>query len=168
MRNTTLRRAVTAVAAAAAFTLTSAVVQAEPPQVLAPSTNSATVKRVIHGPETVKTMDYVVERGTDSIKYEGASTGLGENGVKMTDTFVIRVANAGDSVTVVTKAAKDLATSVSGVGDSHVDDNGFLISLVSIEGEVYTITLRSESASHALSNVTFTFAAGNYAEPSYD
>lgn len=139
------------------------------PEVISPD-SSAAVQRTEHldaGDQTAP-VQYVVLRNGASVKYEDAPEGLGEDGASQTDTFVIRVRNAGDSVTVETKAARNLATSISGVGDSHLDANGFRVSLVSIDGEYYTITVKSEGARYALSHVTFTFAEGNYADPSYD
>ena len=115
-------------------------------------------------------MPYVVVRdSTNTVKYEDATLGLGEDGAIESDLFVINVANAGDTVRVETKAGRDTAEWVSGESDSDVDDNGFMVEVVSISGNTYTLRLSSTPAvEEALSHVTFTFYQGQLADAAYD
>jgi len=146
--------------------------------VVAPGSGTAAVMRT-HGDHTYA-VTYTVVKGADAaaIKFEDAVRGgeedcLGEDKAGETDTFVIAVEGAGDSITVETKASTSTATtivstSVIGEGDSHRDGNGFRIALVSIEDGIYTLRVTSERPPHALSHVTFTFSEGQHADAAYD
>lgn len=157
-------------AAALAGVLTADIARAEL-AILSPDAGTVQVARTTGG-ET-QGMVYHVERSGATVKYEDASTGLGENRRVETDMFVIRVREGGDSVTVTTKAGRGIATSISGLGDEKLDDNGFRIRLASIVDEspdvrVYTLEVTSESNTRALSHIEFTFVAGQRAQGSYD
>ncbi len=137
------------------------------PVVLSPDDETATVTRTEGDLEGSVT--YVVERRDGWIKFEDAEQGLGEDGAIQTDTFVMHVAGAGDTVHVKTKAGRYVAEWVSGDPDEAVDENGFHIELVSIEDGVYTIRLSStEEVTYALSHVEFTFFPGERATAMYD
>ena len=103
----------------------------------------------------------VVQDSANSIKYEDATVGLGEDGAIESDLFVIEVENAGDTVRVETKAGQDVAEWISGESDSNVDANGFHVELVSVSGTTYTLRLSSTTdVEEALSHVTFSFYSG--------
>jgi hypothetical protein len=124
----------------------------------------------VYSDGSAEMVEYVVEdTGAWSIKFEDADVGLGEDHEQMTDIFVLRIPNSNGSVTVETKAATSTATSVlTGAGESSLDGLGFNVTLDSIEDDVYTISVTSESNHRALSHVTFFFFEGNFAEPLYD
>lgn len=93
------------------FTTVQAVGQ---PSVTAPHGDAASVMRE-DGDDSAYVI-YVIEHAGASIKYEDADEDLGEDGAVQTDIFVIQVQNAGDSLTVVTKASTNTAvTALSGV-----------------------------------------------------
>lgn len=154
------------------------VVFAAPAGALTPVAVSATVSRVTGGNTTNVT--YVVETSAkklpDAIKFGDANPGLGTDRVAQTDTFLVTVPKAGDSVLVTTKAANPnanlgggTAQSLCGLGVSKRDDNGFTVKLVSISGDTYTITVSSDANTpHALSHVVFKFAEGERAKAAYD
>ncbi len=137
--------------------------------VQSPTNGSTTVMRTVPGQDGGQSTPYVVERVGASVKYEDAPVGLGEDNAIHSDTFVIRVTGAGDSVKVETKAGRHVAKWVSGENATNVDDNGFKIELLSINGDLYTIRLSSTAAArYALSHVTFTFTEGTYRDAAYD
>jgi len=136
--------------------------------VTSPESGSDTVVRT--GDNGLFPMDYVVVRDSNNtVKFEDATVGLGEDGAIESDLFVIQVENAGDTVRVETKAGRDVSEWISGESDSDIDDNGFHCELVSIEGSTYTLRLTStEAVDSALSHVTFEFFPGQQADASYD
>ncbi len=113
---------------------------------------------------------YVVVRDDDtSVKYQDAPVGLGEDGAVETDVFVITADSGGDSVTVETKASPETATvTVTGVGDSQLNDLGFRVDLIGIAGDTYTLAITSEGVDHALSHVTFTIAEAEPVAPLFE
>jgi prepilin-type N-terminal cleavage/methylation domain-containing protein len=110
-----------------------------------------------------------VRDAADTIKFEGAAEGLGENFVKETDTFTIAVSGSPSSVTVTTKAATSSAIStldLSQPGDDFHDANGFIITYVGTDGGgSYTFTVSSVDNRHALSHVEFDFDTGDVQTP---
>jgi hypothetical protein len=124
----------------------------------------------VYNESSAEMVEYVAEEtGTLSLKFEDAEVGLGEDRELMTDIFVLRVANGTGSVTAETKASTGEAISVlTGVGESSLDALGFRVTLDSVEDDLYTISITSESNENALSHVTFFFTEGNLAEPLYD
>jgi hypothetical protein len=99
--------------------------------------------------------------GTGTVKYENAVPQLGEDGD--TDYFAVNVNNAGASITVETKAGGSVVytTMPAVVGNEVLDANGFLIRLMSIDGNTYLFSVTVVSASHDLSHITFDFGAGS-------
>jgi|GEM_PF-1278575 len=110
-----------------------------------------------------KQMNYVVEykHGGRSVKYEDAEPGLGEDGAEETDTFVMEVGNAGNSVSVDIKSAWYSDTiELEGVGDIQTSSTGFRAELVDISDGEYTVDISSAGNQHAMSHVTFHYDYG--------
>jgi len=121
---------------------------------------------------------YVVVRdAANKIKYEGAADGLGEDGAKETDQFLITVYAAGDEVTVQAKASVKTVKNTIKLGDDATTAqkaiaDEFLGFTVKLTGKVkvpaadddkthaYTFAVSSITNRHALSYIEFTFGAG--------
>ncbi len=86
-------------------------------------------------------------------------TGSSEKSIRewMRDTFVIQASGASNTVGVTTKAATNFTHTLIGVGDSVLNQSGFLITLVSIQGDIYTFQITSICNTRALSHVVFDF-----------
>ncbi len=100
---------------------------------------------------------------SSTIKYEEASSQLGEDGAQETDQFCITVTGAGDEVRVTTKAATSRVTSTLDLttpGESVHDANGFEITYVGTENGQFTFTVSSVDNDHALSYIEFDFIDG--------
>ncbi|MFP4045593.1 MAG: hypothetical protein ACLFS3_00865 [Candidatus Aenigmatarchaeota archaeon] len=134
--------------------------------VLAPY-NNYTSLRTSNG--TMYDVSYVVENDSPhTVKFEDAEPGLGEDGVRESDVFQVRVENCSETVFVKTKAGQ-LAGNVtlSGEGDMGTESSGlFTILLYEIESWdnctcEYTFTVTSDSlegqGSPALSHILFDF-----------
>jgi prepilin-type N-terminal cleavage/methylation domain-containing protein len=115
------------------------------------------------------TVSYVVVRDApNTIKFEDAPLGLGEDGVQMTDVFAIELDGAPQRVTVTTKAATSACETdldLSQPGDSATDAIGFRIAFVGREGNVCRFEISAAGNRHALSHVTFDFGTCPVATP---
>jgi hypothetical protein len=117
----------------------------------------------------------VVKDAPNTVKYEDATIGLGEDGASQKDYYTISLsAQASGSggtpppvpslttaeFTVQTKAGNSRATTVlSGSGSSAVDDLGFTITIESISALNITMSVEATGDNaHALSHVEFAFA----------
>ncbi|MCB1052335.1 MAG: DUF11 domain-containing protein [Acidobacteria bacterium] len=112
---------------------------------------------------TSSNMNYVVVRDAAyKIKFENAAVGTGENRTYMKDTFVIQVNNGSDSVGVTTKAATSKQTrTLTGAGATQfIGQQGFRITLESIQGSTYTLSVEAVCNYHALSHIEFNFGTG--------
>lgn len=156
-------------AGAVALSLVAGTAWADGTEVTSPSAGTASVVRAGEDGSQSPMTYTVVRDSNNTVKFEDASRGLGEDGAIESDLFVIQVQNAGDTVRVETKAGRDTAQWVSGESDFDVDANGFQVELVSISGNSYTLRLSSTPAVEAaLSHVTFTFYPGQLADAAYD
>ncbi|MFP4056107.1 MAG: hypothetical protein ACLF0G_04490 [Candidatus Brocadiia bacterium] len=116
--------------------------------------------------DTTSSVEYVVERDEDNtIKFEDAPVGLGEDGAHQTDEFVISVEGDVTSVKVKTKAATGTATNDVPLGGSVTDTLGFRTSLEPLGGGQYKLSVTSVSNRHALSHVEFEFEGGEVVGP---
>lgn len=92
------------------------------------------------------------------VRFSDPTTCLGEDGANQTDTFTVELSTVVMPVTVTTKAGTEEATSVlDSNGASVVDDLGFQVTLASIVGNTYTITVRSVANTRAMSHVDLAF-----------
>jgi len=97
-----------------------------------------------------------------AVMYSNPSDPLGDNGVKKTDTFEMTVTDANGGVTVSTwvDGVRINTTMTGEVGETVIDENGFEITIVSINGNVYTVSVSSVSNSNALQKVKFHYGSG--------
>lgn len=137
--------------------------------IVAPGSDATVVTRTTAG-QTHPVNYKLVRDAANTIKYETlGDDGLGEDRTVESDVFVITVQDAGDSVLVTTKAGRDVAESLVGVGASVVNADGFRIELLSIANGVFTIRVTCENTQLCmLSHVTFTFSEGQRAQAAYD
>ncbi|MFW6163512.1 MAG: hypothetical protein ACODAJ_12140, partial [Planctomycetota bacterium] len=106
---------------------------------------------------------YVVVRdASNTVKFEDAPTGLGEDGADETDTFRITVTGGGSSVQVTTKAGRGQDSYTLDLDEvaSVMDSLGFRVTLESNESGTYTLSVTSEDNDHALSHIQFDFLDG--------
>jgi len=122
----------------------------------------------------------VVQDDPNTIKYEDAAPGLGEDGAKQKDTFVIGVEDAQETIVdepsdgppmppvtlpmtvlVKTKAGQGrCTTALTGQGASAMDDLGFLLKLEYTGANYAVLSVESVDNPHALSHVEFEFIEG--------
>jgi len=102
----------------------------------------------------------VVQDGINRVKFEDATTGLGDDGAAQTDRFVMTVQGTTSSVSVTTKAGTASSTTElpAQVGATALDSNGFRVTVEDISDDnVYTVSVTSQDNSKALSHVEFDF-----------
>lgn len=102
----------------------------------------------------------VVRDAADTVKFENAAPGLGEDGaIAQTDLFVIAVAGHTGAIHVTTKAGLLVATTaLDAMGSSVVDGSGFRVTWERTEGSLVYLTVAAVNNRYALSHVVFDFA----------
>jgi hypothetical protein len=113
-----------------------------------------------NGITSTSKMTYIIEVKGNSIKFEDAGIGLGEDKVVETDYFEIEVAGPLTQISVTTKASTGSATYILTPDQpSFHDELGFMTTIVKLPTEdspTLIIAVTSVDPPHALSHVTFT------------
>lgn len=118
--------------------------------------------------ECYMNINYNVEVTSSTIKFEGASQGLGEEGREEEDVFVFNVTGTKLPVNVTFKASIYSRTVTLTAVNQTKQALGFEVTLESIDGNEVTLVVQSTSNRNALSFVEFEFPSSvDYSESSY-
>ena len=130
--------------------------------IVAPAPGSASVSRYDANAKANKqnsNVTYVALVENGYVKFEDASTVLGENGAVQTDTFVVQGQNIRDWCKVTIKAGSDEQhCTLVGVGDSKTATN-FTVTMTACNtstGEItFEVTSDADNGTPALSHINF-------------
>ncbi len=101
-----------------------------------------------------------LDQENGNVKFYDADYPLGEGENIKTDIFIIEVEGASGVVDVITHATGLDTNTITAVGESVTDSNGFITRLESINGNSYAFTVSNISNEDPLISVTFGFGLG--------
>jgi hypothetical protein len=99
----------------------------------------------------------ILNHTNGTVEFTSVSTGLGENNAQQTETFAITRESSASSLSVTLKAATSQATTPLTLGTPLTNSLGFRITLLSIQGNTYTVSVESVNNTYALSHANFEF-----------